>query len=52
MEKIEDDKMSYQCSDCNALVRLGISDTVKCGKCGHRILYKIRSNQWTQYEAL
>ncbi|KAI5190523.1 DNA-directed RNA polymerases I, II, and III subunit RPABC4 [Nematocida minor] len=47
-----EEKRNYQCSECNKIVELGSKDPVRCQQCGHRILYKIRSNQWTQYEAL
>ncbi|KAH9385118.1 DNA-directed RNA polymerases I, II, and III subunit RPABC4 [Nematocida major] len=48
----EEHKCSYQCSECNKIAVLGPKDAVRCAQCGHRILYKVRSNQWTQYEAL
>ncbi|OAG32304.1 DNA-directed RNA polymerases I, II, and III subunit RPABC4 [Nematocida displodere] len=44
-------KHEYQCGECKLVVVIGARDPIKCLTCGHRILYKKRSNTWTQYEA-
>lgn len=44
-------KHNYQCGECHMNVHLGVKDAVRCLNCGYRILYKLRSNTWTQYEA-
>ncbi|KAI5173074.1 DNA-directed RNA polymerases I, II, and III subunit RPABC4 [Nematocida sp. LUAm3] len=51
MDEKQEIKSSYQCSECKMIVVIGIKDAVRCGDCGCRILYKLRNNTWTQYEA-
>jgi len=37
--------VTYTCGDCNANVELKKGQAVRCGSCGHRVLYKKRTNQ-------
>ncbi len=37
--------VQYLCGDCNAKVLLHRGDLVRCKECGHRVLYKERTNR-------
>ena len=41
----------YICGECNAKVTLRRNDVVRCNDCGHRVLYKERTNRIVQFEA-
>ena len=38
-------KIEYSCGECAARVKLARHDPVRCDHCGHRILYKLRTNR-------
>ena len=38
-------KTTYICGECNTKVSLSRLDTVRCYACGHRVLYKERTNR-------
>jgi len=49
------DSMNYQCGDCFQLVTLPVGGaekaSVRCLKCGGRVLYKKRTTRMVQFEA-
>ncbi|KAI5190105.1 DNA-directed RNA polymerases I, II, and III subunit RPABC4 [Nematocida sp. AWRm77] len=51
MEEEKEKKHNYQCGECHFGVTIGPKDAVRCLNCGYRILYKVKSSAWTQYEA-
>ncbi|KAF2761938.1 hypothetical protein EJ05DRAFT_496825 [Pseudovirgaria hyperparasitica] len=36
--------VNYVCGDCDATVSLKAGDAIRCRECGHRVLYKMRTN--------
>lgn len=44
-------KLSYLCGSCGEDVRITVNDPVRCDSCGHRILYKARTNKVMQFQA-
>ncbi|KAF2842426.1 hypothetical protein M501DRAFT_1055127 [Patellaria atrata CBS 101060] len=36
--------VQYACGDCDAKVTLKMGDAIRCKECGHRVLYKERTN--------
>jgi DNA-directed RNA polymerase I, II, and III subunit RPABC4 len=45
-ERDTDVVTTYLCGDCNAKVPLKNGDPVRCKECGHRVLYKERTNRY------
>ena len=43
--------VQYRCGRCSNITALGKVDTVRCQDCGHRILFKLRTQTGMQYEA-
>ncbi|KAK7720402.1 DNA-directed RNA polymerase core subunit rpc10 [Botryosphaeria dothidea] len=43
--------VAYLCGDCDAKVILRRGDQIMCRECGHRVLYKERTNRMVQFEA-
>ncbi|KAF2667659.1 hypothetical protein BT63DRAFT_426518 [Microthyrium microscopicum] len=43
--------VNYVCGDCDSKVTLKTGDIVRCKQCGHRVLYKMRTDQIVQFEA-
>ncbi|KAF2461125.1 hypothetical protein BDY21DRAFT_361118 [Lineolata rhizophorae] len=43
--------VQYACGDCDARVLLRRGDVIRCKECGHRVLYKERTNRMVQFEA-
>ncbi|KAF2496239.1 hypothetical protein BU16DRAFT_526747 [Lophium mytilinum] len=43
--------VDYTCGDCNAAVSLKRGEPIRCRSCGHRVLYKQRTNRMVQFEA-
>ncbi|CAN6665565.1 DNA-directed RNA polymerases I, II, and III subunit RPABC4 [Trichomonascus vanleenenianus] len=43
--------VKYMCATCASEVVLGKSDPVRCKECGHRVLYKKRTERMVQFEA-
>ncbi|KAF2085192.1 hypothetical protein K490DRAFT_68080 [Saccharata proteae CBS 121410] len=43
--------VQYICGDCDSKVILRQKDLVLCKECGHRVLYKERTNRMVQFEA-
>ncbi|EKG19531.1 RNA polymerase Rbp10 [Macrophomina phaseolina MS6] len=43
--------VAYLCGDCDAKVVLRRGDQIMCRECGHRVLYKERTNRMVQFEA-
>ena len=37
--------LPYSCQKCGTVIQLGRQDPVRCPKCDHRILYKVRTIQ-------
>ncbi|KAI5309225.1 DNA-directed RNA polymerases I, II, and III subunit RPABC4, partial [Ascosphaera atra] len=35
--------VTYICGDCNARIQMKRSDPIRCKECGHRVLYKERT---------
>lgn len=42
---------SYQCRDCKRTEISHSNEHVRCENCGCKIFYKMRKNNYTQYEA-
>lgn len=38
--------VQYSCGDCDAKVVLKKGDPIRCKECGHRVLYKERTNRY------
>ncbi len=43
--------VQYKCGRCGNITPLHKVDTVRCQDCGHRILFKLRTQTGMQYEA-
>ncbi|KAF2733178.1 hypothetical protein EJ04DRAFT_468853 [Polyplosphaeria fusca] len=43
--------VEYVCGDCDAIVALKRGEPIRCRSCGHRVLYKQRTNRMVQFEA-
>lgn len=43
--------VQYACGDCDSKVTLKKGDPIRCKECGHRVLYKERTNRMVQFEA-
>ncbi|KAF2791629.1 hypothetical protein K505DRAFT_309176 [Melanomma pulvis-pyrius CBS 109.77] len=43
--------VEYTCGDCDAAVSLKRGEPIRCRSCGHRVLYKQRTNRMVQFEA-
>ncbi|PVI08433.1 hypothetical protein DM02DRAFT_647798 [Periconia macrospinosa] len=43
--------VSYTCGDCDQDVQLRRGEPIRCRNCGHRVLYKKRTNRMVQFEA-
>ncbi|KAF1974966.1 hypothetical protein BU23DRAFT_552804 [Bimuria novae-zelandiae CBS 107.79] len=43
--------VSYTCGDCDGDVQLKRGEPIRCRNCGHRVLYKKRTNRMVQFEA-
>ncbi|KAF2120816.1 DNA directed RNA polymerase [Lophiotrema nucula] len=43
--------VEYTCGDCDASVQLKRGEPIRCRNCGHRVLYKQRTNRMVQFEA-
>ncbi|KAF2661448.1 hypothetical protein K491DRAFT_687583 [Lophiostoma macrostomum CBS 122681] len=43
--------VEYTCGDCDATVSLKRGEPIRCRSCGHRVLYKQRTNRMVQFEA-
>ncbi|KAL6703252.1 DNA-directed RNA polymerase core subunit rpc10 [Coniothyrium glycines] len=41
----------YKCGDCDGDVPLKRGEPIRCRNCGHRVLYKQRTNRMVQFEA-
>ncbi|KAF2832873.1 hypothetical protein CC86DRAFT_461356 [Ophiobolus disseminans] len=41
----------YKCGDCDQDVPLKRGEPIRCRNCGHRVLYKQRTNRMVQFEA-
>ncbi|CAA9958283.1 hypothetical protein P3342_003132 [Pyrenophora teres f. teres] len=41
----------YKCGDCDMDVPLKRGEPIRCRNCGHRVLYKQRTNRMVQFEA-
>ncbi|KAF2131559.1 hypothetical protein P153DRAFT_383653 [Dothidotthia symphoricarpi CBS 119687] len=41
----------YKCGDCDNDVPLKRGEPIRCRNCGHRVLYKQRTNRMVQFEA-
>ncbi|KAF2996606.1 DNA-directed RNA polymerase core subunit rpc10 [Curvularia kusanoi] len=41
----------YKCGDCDQDVPLKRGEPIRCKQCGHRVLYKQRTNRMVQFEA-
>ncbi|KAK7528581.1 hypothetical protein IWX49DRAFT_567876 [Phyllosticta citricarpa] len=41
----------YVCGDCDARVTVKRGEQIMCRECGHRVLYKERTNRMVQFEA-
>ncbi|KAI4638061.1 hypothetical protein J4E93_010529 [Alternaria ventricosa] len=37
----------YKCGDCDMDVPLKRGEPIRCRNCGHRVLYKQRTNRWS-----
>lgn len=37
--------VTYRCGDCDSKVSLRRQDPIRCKECGHRVLYKERTNR-------
>ncbi|KAH8113373.1 DNA directed RNA polymerase [Phellopilus nigrolimitatus] len=37
--------MKYLCADCNAKNEIKSREPIRCQECGHRIMYKMRTNR-------
>ncbi|KAF2197491.1 hypothetical protein GQ43DRAFT_380901 [Delitschia confertaspora ATCC 74209] len=40
-----DRSVEYRCGDCDAEVSLKRGEPIRCRSCGHRVLYKQRTNR-------
>lgn len=47
----ENKNVQYACGDCDSKVLLKKGDPIRCKECGHRVLYKERTNRMVQFEA-
>ena len=43
--------VEYTCGECDAAVALKRGEPIRCRSCGHRVLYKKRTNRMVQFEA-
>ncbi|ORY13713.1 DNA directed RNA polymerase [Clohesyomyces aquaticus] len=43
--------VEYLCGDCDSVVALKRGEPIRCRNCGHRVLYKQRTNRMVQFEA-
>ncbi|KAF2472256.1 uncharacterized protein BDR25DRAFT_284851 [Lindgomyces ingoldianus] len=43
--------VEYLCGDCDSTVALKRGEPIRCRSCGHRVLYKQRTNRMVQFEA-
>ncbi|KAF2869990.1 DNA directed RNA polymerase [Massariosphaeria phaeospora] len=43
--------VTYSCGDCDQEVQLKRGEPIRCRNCGHRVLYKQRTNRMVQFEA-
>ncbi|KAF2002819.1 hypothetical protein P154DRAFT_487727 [Amniculicola lignicola CBS 123094] len=43
--------VEYTCGDCDSAVSLKRGEPIRCRNCGHRVLYKQRTNRMVQFEA-
>ncbi|OCK87278.1 uncharacterized protein K441DRAFT_671106 [Cenococcum geophilum 1.58] len=43
--------VEYTCGDCDSPVSLKRGEPIRCRNCGHRVLYKQRTNRMVQFEA-
>ncbi|RDX53141.1 hypothetical protein K466DRAFT_537120 [Polyporus arcularius HHB13444] len=43
--------MSYLCADCGSSNEIKPREPIRCRQCGHRIMYKKRTNRMVQFEA-
>ncbi|OJT13301.1 DNA-directed RNA polymerases I, II, and III subunit RPABC4 [Trametes pubescens] len=43
--------MEYLCADCGAKNEIRSREPIRCRECGHRIMYKKRTNRMVQFEA-
>lgn len=41
-----DPVVMYLCGDCNSRVPMKRTDPIRCKECGHRVLYKERTNRY------
>lgn len=39
-------EVNYRCGDCDVEVRLQRGEPIRCKACGHRVLYKERTNRY------
>ncbi|KAI0650020.1 DNA directed RNA polymerase [Trametes meyenii] len=44
-------EMEYLCADCGAKNEIRSREPIRCRECGHRIMYKKRTNRMVQFEA-
>ncbi|KAI0773933.1 DNA directed RNA polymerase [Fomes fomentarius] len=44
-------EMSYLCADCGSSNEIKPREPIRCRQCGHRIMYKKRTNRMVQFEA-
>ncbi|KAI0829452.1 DNA directed RNA polymerase [Trametes gibbosa] len=43
--------MEYLCADCGAKNEIRSREPIRCRECGHRIMYKKRTDRMVQFEA-
>ncbi|RKP39279.1 DNA directed RNA polymerase [Dimargaris cristalligena] len=43
--------MTYLCADCGAKNEIKPREPIRCRECGHRVLYKQRTDRMVQFEA-
>ncbi|KAJ3531986.1 hypothetical protein NMY22_g7928 [Coprinellus aureogranulatus] len=44
-------EMEYLCADCGVKNEIRSREPIRCKECGHRIMYKKRTNRMVQFEA-
>lgn len=50
----EQDEMyfKYQCLECKVINKIKSKSPIRCKECGYRILQKMRTKEYIQYDAL
>ncbi|PWN90465.1 hypothetical protein FA10DRAFT_266938 [Acaromyces ingoldii] len=43
--------MEYICAECASINEIKPREPIRCRECGHRIMYKKRTNRMLQFEA-